>query len=166
MNFKLETKRLIIRELLSTDVEFIFELLNSEGWLKYIGNRNIENLTDAENYIKNGPQISYYNNGYGLWLVFEKNEQKSIGICGLIKRDYLEYPDIGFAFLPIYFGKGYAFEAAEACCKFAYSELKIDNLMAIVQAKNDRSIKLIQKLGFNFSEKRIINNEELDVFLK
>lgn len=166
MKFNILTDRLNLRELQISDAPFIFELLNSEGWLKYIGDRKINTLLDAENYIINGPAKSYKDNRFGLWLVYEKTEKKSIGICGLLKREYLDYLDIGFAFLPNYQKKGYAYEAAEATCYFAENNLNSNKLMAIVQRDNLQSAKLLKKLGFEFLEKKDINNEELDVYLK
>ena len=166
MKNKIETDRLFLRELQISDALFIFELLNSEGWLKYIGDRKIATIMDAENYIINGPILNYKTNGFGLWLVLEKTKQIPIGICGLLKRDYLEYLDIGFAFLPKFYGNGYALEASKATCSFAENKLNINKLMAIVQSNNLRSTRLLEKLGFNFLEKREINSEMLDVYLK
>lgn len=166
MKNKIETDRLFLRELQISDALFIFELLNSEGWLKYIGDRKIATIMDAENYIINGPILNYKTNGFGLWLVLEKTKQIPIGICGLLKRDYLEYLDIGFAFSPKFYGNGYALEASKATCSFAENKLNINKLMAIVQSNNLRSTRLLEKLGFNFLEKREINSEMLDVYLK
>lgn len=90
MNILFETERLIFRELILDDAGFIFELLNTEGWLKYIGDRNIKTVEDAKNYIVNGPLASYQKNGFGLWLVIEKATNTSIGLCGLLQRDYFD----------------------------------------------------------------------------
>jgi len=106
----LHTERLVLRKFTVEDTAFIIELLNTEGWLKYIGNRNVKTTEQAKEYLQNGPMKSYEENGFGLALVQLKTNQKPIGMSGLIKRNYLEHPDIGFAFLPGYTGHGYAFE--------------------------------------------------------
>ena len=101
----LRTERLQLRRFCFDDSEFIISLLNSEGWLKYIGDRNVKTKEQAENYLKNGPLKSYEQNGFGLSMVETRNG-KPIGMCGLIKRNYLEHPDIGFAFLPEFSSMG------------------------------------------------------------
>src|SRR5258706_8494910 len=102
MNFFIETERLILRQFIANDAGFIFKLLNSPDWLKYIGDRNIKSVQDAEAYLVNGPLKSYETNGYGLSLVSLKENGVAIGACGLLKRDFLDHPDIDFAFLPGY----------------------------------------------------------------
>lgn len=144
----IETDRLVISELSESDAPFILELLNSEGWLQYIGDRGVRNLDDAERYIVNGPMASYKEHGFGLWLVSQKEGGRRAGICGLIQRGYLPMPDIGFAFMPQYEGKGIAREAAEAVVKYAQT-LSVPLLAAITTPDNERSLKLLYKLGFS-----------------
>ena len=110
----LETERLIIQQFTLADAPFILELLNTTSWIKYIGDRKIRTLEDAEKYLLNGPIKNQETIALGLSLVKTKNENISIGMCGLIKRENLKDADIGFAFLPQYEGKGYAFESASA----------------------------------------------------
>ena len=115
----LETERLLLREFSTEDASFIIELLNSPGWIKYIGDRNVKTPEQASEYLLNGPIKSYAVNGYGLWLVEKKDDQAKIGMCGIIRRETLKDPDIGFAFLPEFSGKGYAYEIAKACLDHA-----------------------------------------------
>lgn len=150
MKYILETERLVLRELNEDDTSFIIELLNSAGWLKYIGDRNVKSLEQAREYLVNGPIKSYKDNGYGLSLVELKNEKIPIGLCGIIKRDTLEFPDIGYALLPMYFGQGYAFEIANQVLVYAKNDLKMIELLAITTPDNESSIKLLGKLGFSF----------------
>ncbi|MBL7962195.1 GNAT family N-acetyltransferase, partial [bacterium] len=110
----LETSRLTIRELNSDDAEFILKLVNTPTWLKFIGDRGVKNLDDAKKYIENGPVKSYADNGFGLYLMELKIGKAPIGMCGLIKRDFLPDPDIGFALMPEFEGKGYGYESASA----------------------------------------------------
>src|SRR5450432_943852 len=149
----LKTDRLIISNLILNDASFILELVNTPGWLQFIGDRGIKNTTDAENYIINGPMASYEKNGYGLYLVTLKDTAAPIGICGILKRDTLEYEDIGFALLPEYTGNGYALEAAAAVIVYAKQTLGLKKIAAITLEANHRSVNLLTKLGLVFEKK-------------
>jgi RimJ/RimL family protein N-acetyltransferase len=154
----LQTERLTLHQLTLTDTPFIIELLNTEGWLKYIGNRNVKTADQARQYLLNGPLKSYADNGFGLYRVSLKNSGTPIGLCGLVKRAYLPGPDIGYAFLPGAAGKGYAFEITNAVIRFAFTELQIDRLFAITFPDNLRSVKLLLKAGMNFEERFVEEN--------
>lgn len=132
------------------DWNFIIELLNSKGWLQFIGDRNVRSRQDAENYLMNGPFKSYEAFGYGLSLVELKRTAQSIGMCGIINRPGLDYPDIGFAFLPKFHGKGYASEMAKAILEYARDRLGLRKISAITVPENINSIKVLEKLGFIF----------------
>ena len=165
MEFILETKRLVLREFTTDDTKFIVELLNSPGWLKYIGDRNVKSEEHAVNYLMNGPMKSYEMNGFGLSLVELKSDKTPIGMCGLIKRENLEYPDIGFAFLPEYTGKGYAFEIANATMIFAKEELKFDKIVAITVSYNKNSIRLLEKIGLKYIKPYFLPYEDEELML-
>jgi RimJ/RimL family protein N-acetyltransferase len=159
----LETDRLIFRDFSSTDADFILTLLNTPSWQKFIGDKNVHSTEDAEHYLINGPLKSYLENGFGLWLVLLKDSNKPIGMCGLVKRDYLENVDIGFALMPEYEGLGYGFEMASATIMHSKNILKIDSVVAITDADNASSIKLLNKLGLHFERK--VNSAEGDEVL-
>jgi ribosomal-protein-alanine N-acetyltransferase len=110
----LTTPRLALRELTETDAPFMLQLLNEPSFIRNIGDRGVRTVEDAREYITNGPQASYARFGFGLYLVELRPALTPIGICGLLKRDQLPEPDIGFAFLPAYWSQGYAKEAAAA----------------------------------------------------
>ena len=148
----LETERLSLREFNTTDATFIIQLLNSKGWLKFIGDRHIKTIEQAENYLTNGPMKSYSVNGFGLSMVELKNTHTPIGMCGLIKRDNLPDIDIGFAFLEEFMGNGYAFEIAQATINFAKESLKKETILAITLPTNVRSINLLKKIGMKFEK--------------
>ena len=164
----IETERLNLLKLSLDDSKFIFELLNDPDWIKYIGDRNIKNENDAEKYITDKIITSYEKFGFGLYLVKEKTSNSSIGLCGLIKRDCLDDVDLGFAFLPEYRKKGYAYEAASAVIKYAKETFKLNTLLAITSLNNTNSINLLEKLGFIFVKIFKIpgDNEELKLFRK
>lgn len=146
----LETERLLLRRFTTDDAPFVLTLLNEPSFLRYIGDKKVRNLDDARQYLTDGPIASYNKNGFGLNLVELKEAQTSIGMCGLLKRDDLPEPDIGFAFLPDFWNKGYAFEAAAAVMKDARDRLKLGRILAIVNPDNYASMKLLERLGLRF----------------
>jgi len=159
------SNRLTIRHLNTGDAAFILELVNQPAWLEHIGDKNVHSLEDAIGYIQNGPVSMYTEYGFGLFLVENNTSNKAIGICGLIKRETLPLPDIGFAFLPDYWGKGYALEAARVIMEEAFNRLRIGQILAITSINNFPSIKLLGKLGFEFQEKMQDNDKDLNVYV-
>ena len=160
--FTLETERLTLRHLSpETDAEFILQLLNEPSFLQYIGDKKVRTLDDARTYIRNGPMKSYEDNGFGLYRVGLKENGSAIGICGLIKRDTLPEPDIGFAFLPEYWDKGYAYESAAEIMRYARAVLRLDRILAITSPDNESSGKLLGKIGLRF-QRLIRLSEEAD----
>lgn len=160
-----ETQRLVLRKISNKDASFVYELLNSPGWLQYIGDRGVSDLKKAEAYIEER-YLPSYENGLGNFIVVLKETGKSIGSCGLYKRDNLDHPDIGFAFLPEYLGKGYGYEAASAMLDYALIDLKLQKVLGFTVDYNVASIKLLEKLGlkktgiFQFED----DDEELLLF--
>jgi RimJ/RimL family protein N-acetyltransferase len=148
----IETERLILKEFDTGDSEFILRLLNTPGWLKYVGTRNISTLEDAEAYITGKLMPGYKDLGFGFYLVQLKDSLEKIGMCGLTKRETLDDADIGFAFLPEFEGKGYAFEAASASVQFAKNTLGLNQLAAITVPINKPSIRLLEKLGMKYDK--------------
>jgi ribosomal-protein-alanine N-acetyltransferase len=155
----LETERLLIRELDSAlDAEFVFALLNSEGFLKYIGDRGVRTLDDSRNFIETRYKKSYRDNGYGLYAVELREGGIPAGLCGFVRRDTLDGPDIGFAFLPDHERKGYGFESASAMMDYGADSLGFDEVFAITTLDNNASIRLLNKLGFSLL--RVIDTPE------
>ena len=161
----LETERLVLREFSIDDAEFILTLLNTPGWLEYIGDKNVRTLEDAVDYLENGPIKSYKENGFGLWLTSLKNNSTPIGMCGLVKRESLKDIDIGFALLPKYSKLGYGYEIAYATINYANRVLGINKLVAITDSNNIPSIKLLNKLGLQFEKKlKLSENDTVLLF--
>jgi len=148
----LETNRLLLAHQTTDDAAFVHTLMNSPGWLLYIGDRGIKTVEDATRYIINGAIKSYQQHGFGLYAVRLKESGVPIGLCGFIKRPGLDHIDIGFAFLPEYTGSGYAYESAAAVMNYGREVLKIDTVVAITTRDNEASVKLLKKLGFSFKE--------------
>jgi RimJ/RimL family protein N-acetyltransferase len=146
----LETARLRLREITDADAPFILTLLNDPSFIHNIGDRGVRTLDDARAYIENGPRTSYALNGFGLWLVERRDDGEPIGICGLLKRAVLDDVDIGFAFLPAYQGQGYGGESASAVLEHARTVLGLTRIVAIVNAANTVSARLLEKIGLSF----------------
>jgi [ribosomal protein S5]-alanine N-acetyltransferase len=164
METVIETPRLLLQKFTPNDAAFMLELLNTPLWIKFIGDRNVKTVEEAEQYLLNGYIKSYQTYGFGFYKVVLKDTSEPFGICGIIKRDYLEDIDIGFAFLPTFLGKGYGFEAASATLDYARNVLKIKRLIAIVDPKNEVSIGLIMKIGMQFEKMIKSGEEELMLF--
>ena len=162
----IESERVRLRPFTLEDGEFVVELLNTEGWIRYIGDRNIKTIAQAKSYLQNGPLKSYERNGFGLSLAELKTDGTPMGMCGLLKRDYLDHADIGFAFLPAYTGKGYAYEIAKEIIRYGFQKLEMEKILAITLPENFSSIKLLEKIGFR-CEKNFISpdtSEELSLY--
>ena len=157
----IETDRLTLRHLSPDDAEFILALLNDPAFLRFIGDKGVRTLEGARKYITNGPMEMYARLGFGLYLVELKDGDIAIGLCGLIKRDGLEDVDIGFAFLPDYRTKGYAYEAASATMAYGKDALRLKKIVAITSPDNEASGKLLEKLGLRFEQMiRLSENAE------
>ena len=161
----LETERLLIRQLTFDDADFIIELLNDPSFIQNIGDRKVRNVEDARAYVLNGPVASYAKNGFGLSLVILKATGESIGMCGLIKRDALEDVDIGYAYLPRFWSKGYAIEAALAMKSHAKETVQLKRLVAIVDPANAGSIRVLEKLGMKFEKMIRLSQDEIELKL-
>jgi RimJ/RimL family protein N-acetyltransferase len=153
-----ETERLALRHVEPDDAPFILELLNEPGWLRYIGDKGVHSIADAHRYLESGPLDMYRRLGFGLYLVRRKSDSASIGLCGLIKRDALEFVDIGFAFLARVGGQGYAIEAAHAMLLHAQN-LGLQRLMAITTIDNYASQKVLHKLGMHYERQMRMPND-------
>jgi len=158
------TKRLHLREANFDDAEFIFELLNSKGWIENIGDRNIHTLEDAKNYIENKLMPDYGKENIAMFIMERREDGVSIGTCGLIKRPQLEDVDIGFAMLEKYGKKGYAYEAASATLRMGINDIKIKRIVGITTLENKNSQRLLEKIGLSFEKMVPFDDEELMLF--
>ena len=160
------TERLVIRQLEPADASFMLAIVNSPGWLKYIGDRNVHSVEDAIAYLENGAIASYRLHGFGLWMMEKKDTAEAAGLCGLIRRPGLNDVDLGFALLPEFQGKGFAYEAVQACISQARL-LQLPRLVAITTPDNNASIGLLIKTGFELHDRVTLpgSNEILNLYL-
>jgi len=160
MQTNYKTARLFLRTMNADDAAFIFELVNTPGWIKFIGDRNIKNSLDAGNYIQkitSNPAISYR-------VVTLQEDETDIGVVTFIKRDYLDHHDIGFAFLPAYNKQGYAFEATNEVLNDLLKTAEHSTILATTIPENSSSIQLLKKLGFSFNKEIIHEGLVLQLF--
>ena len=150
--WQLETERLYLRRVTLDDADLLLAVWNDPAFIKHVGDRGVRTTEEAEEAMKGGALKLYADYGYGPYAVVRRDDGVRMGICGLFKRDNLDYPDIGFGVLPEFCGKGYAGEAAFAVLTHARDDLRIEELTAIVSPGNGPSIGLIEKLGLGFVE--------------
>lgn len=168
MNLKpiLTTERLFLIESKIEDAAFYLQLMNSPGWLEHIGDRGIHTVEDAEVHLRENIFPHYERHRYGLFNMVLKTNMEPIGLCGLLNRDYLEAPDIGFALLPAYARKGLTYEACSAVMAFAEQKAKLDKIVAITSRENTASQNLLQKIGLAAAGEITVKDETLLLFRK
>ncbi|HEY1792472.1 MAG TPA: GNAT family N-acetyltransferase [Opitutaceae bacterium] len=148
----LETDRLSLREIAAADDGFVLELMNEPAYLQHIGDRGVSTVGAARAYIAQKLAPSYAKFGYGLYLVERRPSHEAIGICGFVRRDSLEHPDIGFAFLQRHWSQGFALESARAVLAHGFGPLGMKAILGVVSPGNDASVRLLEKLGFRFQK--------------
>lgn len=143
-----ETERMIIENVTLDDAPFIYELVNSPNWVRFIGDRYVFSIDDACNYLRKGFLLSYANNGFGYYVARLKTNLLPVGIGGFLKKPSLENPDFGFALLPNYYGQGLAIEYGRAILDYGIQNFRFRVLDAVTTPDNIRSIRLLEKLEF------------------
>lgn len=156
----LETPRLRLRRLTLDDAPFILRLVNEPSFHANIGDKGVRDLDGARGYLLNGPLASYEKNGFGLFCVETKEDGETIGMCGLLRRDTLPDVDVGFAFFPHTWGKGYATESALAVMQWGRETFALPRICAVVSPHNTASIAVLRKLGMRFERMVQLTPEE------
>lgn len=160
----LETERLRLHELADSDAGFIVELLNDPDFLRFIGDRQVRTHQDALRYLAEGPRASYAANRFGLWRVQRREDGAVVGMCGLLRRETLPHPDIGYAYLPAFRGQGYAVEAGAAVLRHGFETLALPRILAIVTDANAGSVRVLEKLGLTPQGRQAFGGEPLLVY--
>jgi RimJ/RimL family protein N-acetyltransferase len=160
------TLRLKLTKFTLDDAEDVLRILNDPGFHANIGDRNIRTVEEAKSYLQNSIFPSYATFGFSMFRLALKETDEVIGMCGLLKRDTLDYVDLGYALLQEYSGKGYASEAIEETIRIAREDFKLKTLAAIISPHNDISLHLVEKFGFHFDRLIRINDKEVKLFLK
>ena len=149
----IETERLILSPLTTADAAFMLELMNEPAFIEYVADRGLRTEADAAHYLAEKILPSYQRFGFGFYRVTLKATQSAVGICGLVKRETLEDPDIGFSILQRFCRKGYAYEAAAAVMEYGRNDLGLIRICGVTAPGNQASIRLLEKLGLKFQGK-------------
>lgn len=157
-----DTPRLRLRPLEAADAAFILELVNEPDWLRFIGDRDVRDLDGARRYITVGPTAMIARHGFGLLAVTLKASGTPVGICGLLQRDALPEPDLGFALLARHAGQGYGREAAAATLAWGRTAFGLRRILAFTFEDNTRSIRLLEALGFAFERTISLHGDDRD----
>lgn len=162
---ELDTARLVLRRLDFDDAPFLVSLLNQPSFIANIGDRGVRNVEDAHRYLREGPHAMYERHGFGLWHVARKSDGATIGMCGLLKRDILPDVDLGYAYLPEFWGQGYAVEAAAATLRHGARKFGLTRIIGVVSQGNSASIRVLEKIGMRFERLYAMHPGEADVRL-
>jgi ribosomal-protein-alanine N-acetyltransferase len=160
-----ETDRLILKPTTVADAEFIRSLYNSPKWIKFIGDRQLNTVKDAENYIQTKLMPQMERLGYGTYTIIRKSDGEKVGSCGLYDREGVNGIDIGFALLPDFEKKGYAFESVNYLKEIGFSDFKLKQISGITSKKNKASQDLLIKIGLKFEKTIILPNETEEILL-
>ena len=163
MSGALETRRLSLSRVTQADREFLFDLVNEPAFKRYIGDKGVRNLDDAGAYLRDSYLAHYARHGFGLYRVSLREEDTAIGICGLVKRDALPAPDLGFAFRQAHWANGYAYESSRAVLQEGRDIFGLRRILAIVDVDNASSTRLLEKLGFRFEAMVRMPGESTDL---
>ncbi|MDX1404660.1 MAG: GNAT family N-acetyltransferase [Woeseiaceae bacterium] len=161
----LETERLRLTPLSYDDAEFIVELVNEPSFKRYIGDKNVHSIDDARRYLDDGPIAVSIRYGYGMYRVSTKDDGSAAGICGLLRREGFDDPDLGFAFLSRFRMRGYAGESARAVLQQGFGEFGLDRIIAMANPENEASLHLLEKLGFHYHGKARMPGDDFDINL-
>lgn len=148
----LETERLTLRWITAADAPFMLKTLNEPSFIANVADRGVRTVADAENYIATKMTVSYEKFGFGFYLMELKSSGEPVGVCGLIKRETLDDVDIGYSLLEKFWGNGYALEAAVAVLDYGRNVLGLPRVVAYTATTNERSIRLLKKLGLRFEK--------------
>lgn len=147
---ELETARLTLRRFTLDDAAFALRLVNEPSFIANIGDKGVRSLDDARRYLSEGPLAMYGKYGYGLWHAALREGGTAVGMCGLLKRDILPDVDVGYAYLPEFWGQGLAFEAAQAVLRHGAGKFGLRRIIGVVSEGNHGSIRVLEKLGLRF----------------
>jgi RimJ/RimL family protein N-acetyltransferase len=162
---ELETPRLTLRRFTLDDAGFVLRLVNEPAFIANIGDKQVRSLDDARRYLADGPLAMYDKHGFGLWHVALRDGGASVGMCGLLRRDILPDVDLGYAYLPEYWGRGIASEAAEAVLRLAAGRFALRRVIGVVSQGNAASIRVLERLGMRFERMHALYPGEPEVRL-
>lgn len=156
MKVVVETKRLLLREVLESDANGFFELDSDPEVHKYLGNRPIKTILEAESIIRH-VRRQYNDNGIGRWAIEEKATGRFVGWTGLkLEKQNInnqpDYYDLGYRLIPKFWGLGMATESAIASLRYGFTEMRLPVIHSAAHVENVASNVILKKLGFRFQK--------------
>lgn len=155
----LTTDRLQLELLRPEDHIFMHALVNTPGWIEFIGDRNVHSQEDALAYIDR-----ILNTEHLYYWVIRTRRGTPIGVVSFLKRHYLEHFDIGFALLPDFQGYGYAYEAATGILEMVSAYPEYQPVLATILPHNVESIKVLVNLGLRFEREMEVGSEVFHIY--
>ena len=142
------TNRLELRAISPDDAGAFFELNSHPEVMRFTGEEPLGSLEEAEAAIRDYADFEVI--GYGRWGCYTQRDGSMIGFCGLKYLPEFDMVDLGYRFLPEYWGCGLATEACEACVQFGFDVLNLSHIVALVLPENKASIRVLEKIGMGF----------------
>ncbi|WP_452219686.1 GNAT family N-acetyltransferase [Lacinutrix salivirga] len=168
MKFNIETERLLLREMRTSDLEGMFELDSNPNVHTYLGNKPIKTKDEAKKIIASVLQ-QYQDRGIGRFAVIEKETNQFIGWSGLrLNTEYnmngfTKYYDIGYRLIERFWGKGYATESGKAALDYAFNIMKLPEIYATTEIGNQASHNALLKIGLHYVEDFFFEEEQLNL---
>lgn len=156
----LESERLLIREIQLSDAPFYFELFNDPDWIRFISDKNLKSVDETATYLNKMKIENSKLDGLGFFTVILKATNKAIGVSTALHRDKLPYVDIGYGFLPMARGKGYATEATKLIIEYVHQKFRQKKVYAFTVPENEKSQNLLKRLDFKFVGNQFIFDDE------
>lgn len=161
-----DSKRLHFRKIIPDDATEIFSIRSNDDVMRFMDVPGHYSVSDSEKLIRS-VEDSYKNEKGINWAIIKKDSNSFIGYIGFI-RIFSEHcrAEIGYALKPEYWGKGFMYEAINKIVKFGFEEMKLHSIEANVNPLNERSQKVLERVGFNkeayFRENYLFDGKFLD----
>ncbi|WP_444995186.1 GNAT family N-acetyltransferase [Aliikangiella sp. IMCC44359] len=163
----LETERMFLRAFTLNDVDALFLLATIPEIIRYTGNQPLKSKAEAKMYLQKHPLNDYEVYGYGRFACVFKETNQVIGFSGIKYLDDINENELGYRFLPEYWGKGLATEAAISVIQFAKKQLKLTRLVSVIHPDNQASKNVVMKQGFKYEKSlpfELFNDVEAEIY--
>ena len=145
---QIDTRRMVLRHFESDDAAAFYKLGSIPDIIKYVGNAPLKSIAEAREVLAAAPLRDYKVHGYGRFACVWKETGELIGFSGLKFVEELSETELGYRFLPEYWGRGLATEAGEASIEYARGSLGLKKIVGLVHPENEASANVLTKLGF------------------
>ncbi|WP_193166368.1 GNAT family N-acetyltransferase [Microbulbifer hainanensis] len=161
----LETERLLLRKFTLDDAEEYFQLNANADVVRYTGQAPFTSVDEAVAVLKSAPLRDYQIHGFGRLACINKRSGRLIGFCGLKYLAELDEIDIGYRFLPEFWGRGLATESSLPVMEYGRNVLGLKRIIGLVEPDNIGSVNVLKKLGLAFERKVSLDPAETEMDL-